>query len=56
MLVLTFAFTGYSLVYDQLSYWANDYLHQHELAELPFIGKPLLSRCCAAAPRSIRIP
>jgi len=41
LLVLTFAFTGYSLVYDQLSYWATT-IGTNMIAALPFIGKPLL--------------
>jgi quinol-cytochrome oxidoreductase complex cytochrome b subunit len=38
---LTFAFTGYSLVYDQLSYWATT-IGTNMIADLPLIGKPLL--------------
>jgi cytochrome b6 len=41
MLTLTFAFTGYSLVYDQLSYWATT-IGTNMIAALPGIGKPLL--------------
>ena len=41
MLVLTFAFTGYSLVYDQLSYWATT-IGTNMIAALPLIGKPML--------------
>lgn len=38
---LGFAFTGYSLVYDQLSYWATT-IGTNMIADLPLIGKPLL--------------
>ena len=41
MATLTFAFTGYSLVYDQLSYWATT-IGTNMIADLPGIGKPLL--------------
>ena len=41
MITLTFAFTGYSLVYDQLSYWAT-IVGTNMIAVLPVIGKPLL--------------
>ena len=39
--VLGFAFTGYSLVYDQLSYWATT-VGTNMVGETPIIGKPLL--------------
>jgi cytochrome b6 len=45
MTVLTFAFTGYSLVYDQLSYWATT-VGTNMIAVLPVIGKPLLYMMC----------
>jgi quinol-cytochrome oxidoreductase complex cytochrome b subunit len=45
MTVLTFAFTGYSLVYDQLSYWATT-VGTNMIAVLPLIGKPLLYLMC----------
>ena len=38
---LGFAFTGYSLVYDQLSYWATT-VGTNMVAQTPIIGKPLL--------------
>ena len=38
---LGFAFTGYSLVYDQLSYWATT-VGTNMLAEVPVIGVPML--------------
>jgi quinol-cytochrome oxidoreductase complex cytochrome b subunit len=41
LLTLGFAFTGYSLVYDQLSYWATT-VGTNMIAEVPLIGKPLL--------------
>jgi quinol-cytochrome oxidoreductase complex cytochrome b subunit len=41
LMTLTFAFTGYSLVYDQLSYWATT-VGTNMIADLPVIGKPLL--------------
>jgi quinol-cytochrome oxidoreductase complex cytochrome b subunit len=41
MLTLGFAFTGYSLVYDQLSYWATT-VGTNMIAEVPLIGHPLL--------------
>jgi quinol-cytochrome oxidoreductase complex cytochrome b subunit len=41
LLTLTFAFTGYSLVYDQLSYWATT-IGTNMIAALPLIGTPLL--------------
>lgn len=39
--IFGFAFTGYSLVYDQLSYWATT-VGSNIAGETPFIGKPLL--------------
>ena len=41
MITLTFAFTGYSLVYDQLSYWATT-IGTNMIAAVPVIGEPLL--------------
>ncbi|HLG54296.1 MAG TPA: cytochrome bc complex cytochrome b subunit [Vicinamibacterales bacterium] len=41
LLTLGFAFTGYALVYDQLSYWATT-VGTNMLAEVPLIGTPLL--------------
>jgi len=41
MLTLTFAFTGYSLVYDQLSYWATT-IGTNMIADFPVLGKPML--------------
>ena len=41
LLTLTFAFTGYALVYDQLSYWATT-VGTNMLAQVPLIGTPLL--------------
>lgn len=41
LLTLGFAFTGYSLVYDQLSYWATT-VGTNMIAELPMVGQPLL--------------
>jgi quinol-cytochrome oxidoreductase complex cytochrome b subunit len=41
LLTLGLAFTGYSLVYDQLSYWATT-VGTNMIAEVPLIGKPLL--------------
>jgi quinol-cytochrome oxidoreductase complex cytochrome b subunit len=41
MVTLTFAFTGYSLVYDQLSYWATT-IGTNMIAAVPLIGEPLL--------------
>jgi quinol-cytochrome oxidoreductase complex cytochrome b subunit len=41
MVTLTFAFTGYSLVYDQLSYWATT-IGTNMIAAVPFVGQPLL--------------
>ena len=38
---LGFAFTGYSLVYDQLSYWATT-VGTNMIAEVPVVGAPLL--------------
>lgn len=38
---LLFAFTGYSLVYDQLSYWGMTVV-TNMVAELPVIGDPLM--------------
>ena len=38
---LGFAFTGYALVYDQLSYWATT-VGTNMIAEVPGIGTPLL--------------
>ena len=41
LLTLAFAFTGYSLVYDQLSYWATT-VGTNMIAEVPLVGPPLL--------------
>ena len=41
LITLTFAFTGYSLVYDQLSYWATT-VGTNMIAAAPLIGQPLL--------------
>ena len=41
LLTLSFAFTGYSLVYDQLSYWATT-VGTNMIAEVPFVGVPIL--------------
>lgn len=41
LLTLGFAFTGYALVYDQLSYWATT-VGTNMLAEVPVLGTPLL--------------
>jgi cytochrome b6 len=41
LLTLAFAFTGYSLVYDQLSYWATT-VGTNMIAEVPLVGLPLL--------------
>lgn len=41
LLTLGFGFTGYSLVYDQLSYWATT-VGTNLLANVPLIGRPLL--------------
>jgi cytochrome b6 len=41
MITLTFAFTGYSLIYDQLSYWAT-VVGTNMIEALPLIGTPLL--------------
>lgn len=41
LLTLAFAFTGYALVYDQLSYWATT-VGTNMLGEVPAIGTPLL--------------
>lgn len=41
LLTLGFAFTGYSLVYDQLSYWATT-VGTNMIGEVPLVGKPLL--------------
>ena len=38
---LGFAFTGYSLVYDQLSYWATT-VGTNMIAQVPVIGQPML--------------
>ena len=38
---LGFAFTGYALVYDQLSYWATT-VGTNMIAEVPVVGSPLL--------------
>jgi quinol-cytochrome oxidoreductase complex cytochrome b subunit len=38
LLTLTFAFTGYSLVYNQLSYWATT-VGTNMIKEVPFIGQ-----------------
>lgn len=41
LLTLGFAFTGYALVYDQLSYWATT-VGTNMIAEVPVVGEPLL--------------
>lgn len=41
VLILAFAFTGYALVYDQLSYWATT-VGTNMIAEVPIIGTPTL--------------
>lgn len=41
LLTMGFAFTGYALVYDQLSYWATT-VGTNMLAEVPVLGTPLL--------------
>jgi quinol-cytochrome oxidoreductase complex cytochrome b subunit len=41
LLTLGFGFTGYSLVYDQLSYWATT-VGTNLLGGVPLIGRPLL--------------
>ena len=41
LVTLTFAFTGYALVYDQLSYWATT-IGTNMIAAVPVIGKALL--------------
>lgn len=41
LLTLGFAFTGYALVYDQLSYWATT-VGTNLIAEVPVIGVPFL--------------
>jgi cytochrome b6 len=41
LITLTFAFTGYSLIYDQLSYWATT-IGTNMIAAVPLIGQPLL--------------
>lgn len=41
VLTLGFAFTGYALVYDQLSYWATT-VGTNMLAEVPLIGTSML--------------
>lgn len=41
VLILAFAFTGYALVYDQLSYWATT-VGTNMIAEVPIIGTPIL--------------
>ena len=41
LLTLGFAFTGYALVYDQLSYWATT-VGTNMLAEVPLVGTPML--------------
>lgn len=41
LLTLGFAFTGYSLVYDQLSYWATT-VGTNMISEVPLVGPPLL--------------
>lgn len=40
-LTLGFGFTGYSLVYDQLSYWATT-VGTNLLGDVPLLGQPLL--------------
>ncbi len=41
LLTLGFAFTGYALLYDQLSYWATT-VGTNMLAQVPVVGPPLL--------------
>ena len=41
LITLGFGFTGYSLVYDQLSYWATT-VGTSMIGQTPVIGKPLL--------------
>lgn len=41
LLTLGFAFTGYALVYDQLSYWATT-VGTNMIAEVPLVGAPML--------------
>ena len=41
LVTLGFAFTGYALVYDQLSYWATT-VGTNMIAEVPVVGTPLL--------------
>jgi quinol-cytochrome oxidoreductase complex cytochrome b subunit len=41
LLTLGLAFTGYALVYDQLSYWATT-VGTNMIAEVPVIGSPML--------------
>lgn len=41
LLTLGFAFTGYALVYDQLSYWATT-VGTNMIAEVPVVGAPIL--------------
>lgn len=41
LMTLTFAFTGYSLVYDQLSYWATT-VGTNMIGYVPLVGKPIL--------------
>ena len=48
LLTLGFAFTGYALVYDQLSYWATT-VGTNMIAEVPLIGTPLLYMLRGAA-------
>lgn len=48
LLTLGFAFTGYALVYDQLSYWATT-VGTNMVAEVPVIGTPLLYMLRGAA-------
>ncbi len=41
IITLTFCFTGYSLIYNQLSYWATT-VGTNMIGEIPFVGKFLL--------------
>ena len=41
LLTLGFAFTGYALLYDQLSYWATT-VGTNMIAEVPVVGTPML--------------
>ncbi len=41
LVTLGFAFTGYSLVYDQLSYWATT-VGTNMISEVPLVGRALL--------------